>query len=130
MTEMNVTNLLDTAFVLLMAFMIVAPSIKYGIELELPQVKEAPTVEVERSMTVILKLEDGVPWLYLDGNRVSNDELKERLSKRLQIVPDLDVILQMDHRVTAQDIMTTIATIQSTGVDTVAFEVEPDRRGR
>jgi biopolymer transport protein ExbD len=34
---MNVTNLLDTAFTLLMAFMIVAPSIKHGIDLEMPQ---------------------------------------------------------------------------------------------
>ena len=41
-SDMNVTNLIDTSFILLITFMLVAPQLKHGIQLELPEVVAPP----------------------------------------------------------------------------------------
>ena len=38
LSEINLTNLVDTSFVLLIGFMLMAPTIKHGIKIEYPQV--------------------------------------------------------------------------------------------
>lgn len=68
MAQINVTSMLDITFVLLITFMIVAPALRYGIDLELPEVREAPVVE-NASKPVTVAVKPGVigPEIYVNG---------------------------------------------------------------
>ena len=79
MADLNVTNLLDTAFILLMAFMIVSPAIKHGLELELPTA-QGQNIDSTKTLTVVIMkraASSGPAPIYVDDRRVSLEELKE-----------------------------------------------------
>lgn len=135
-TEMNVTNLLDTAFVLLMAFMVVAPSVKHGIEIEVPVVVDAPAMESTRAVTIAIeKRGEGSAgeWinLVIDGKglRVTFEELRDRLIDRKRIFPTMDVIFEIDKGVTFETIAPAMNAVRAAGIEVMGFEVglyEPD----
>src|SRR5688500_6046227 len=67
--EINMTNLIDVAFVLLIIFMITAPILQGGIELELPQANAAP-LESGESVVVSITREGRI---YIGETEVSTD---------------------------------------------------------
>ena len=67
--EINMTNLIDVAFVLLIIFMITAPILQGGIELELPEADAAP---IESGESVVVSVtRDG--RIYIGETEVSSD---------------------------------------------------------
>lgn len=126
MTEMNVTNLLDTAFVLLMAFMIVAPSIKHGLKLDLPEAA-GTTLEPGKSFTVGIEPNaggEGEPKVIADGKRIEITELTPLLRERKQDTPDLDVTLEIDRSVTYDYVMKIISAVKAAGVEVIDLPTE------
>src|SRR5688572_14442019 len=70
--EINMTNLIDVAFVLLIIFMITAPIFQGGIELELPQADAAPVTSAETVVVSIAR--DG--RIYIGENEVNESEFR------------------------------------------------------
>ncbi len=135
-TEMNVTNLLDTAFTLLMAFMIVAPSIKHGIDLEIPTTHgEIIDKDETKTLTVVIKRGDGEgarDRIYVtdtgdeeNAREVSLDELARDLELTRMTYPDLDVFLEADRKVTYDTFAQTLGTIKSTGIENIGLVTDP-----
>jgi biopolymer transport protein TolR len=134
-TEMNVTNLLDTAFTLLMAFMIVAPSIKHGIDLEMPQTSgQIIDKDETKTITVIIESaeEGGEDRVYIEdpdegdkARRVSLEELSSDLERQKMTYPQLDVFLEVDRRVTYETFAKTLGTIKRSGIEDVGLVTEP-----
>jgi biopolymer transport protein ExbD len=128
MTDINVTNLLDTAFVLLMAFMIVAPAIKHGIELELPTVN-GQNIDSEKTATVVIQkppIEGSGGWIYLDDKRMTLEELTKELSVRKRIFPNLDVMLEADEGVTFGIVAETMGAVKDAGIADVGWLTQPN----
>lgn len=128
MTDINVTNLLDTAFVLLMAFMIVAPAIKHGIELELPTV-DGQSIDSEKTATVVIQkspLGDDTGWIFLDDKRMTLEELTSELAERKRIFPKLDVMLEADGGVKFEIVAQTMGAVHEAGIKDVGWITQPE----
>jgi biopolymer transport protein ExbD len=121
LAEINVVPLVDVMLVLLIIFMVTAPMIQRGIDVNLPVARRAATVEGERlfvTVPVTFKT-DGL--VYIGQERVRADGLSDRLRERLQTVADKQVYLQGDGAVQLQDLMTVIDRLKDAGVAQVAI---------
>ena len=121
LAEINVVPLVDVMLVLLIIFMVTAPMIQRGIDVNLPVSRRAATVEGERLfVTVPVGFKsDGV--LYIGQERVRAEGLASRLRERLQTATDKQVYLQGDGAVQLQDLMTVIDRLKEAGVVNVAI---------
>lgn len=129
MSEMNVTNLLDTAFVLLIAFMMVAPTIKHGIQIDLPVVK-AGSIEGDKKKTLTIVLQKkstdaGTDRIYIEDKRLTIPELTAEVQKQKKLYPEMDVVVEGDRAVTLETLLQVVATLQSIGIENVGFPTKP-----
>lgn len=131
LTEMNVTNLLDTAFILLMAFMIVAPTIKTGILIDLPIVEPSEQLDSPKPMTVTIekaKTAGGSDVITFDQRRVDFADLEKALVEKQKKLSDLDIIMEIDKGVNWNTVAEALGAVQSAGIDNVGFRTEPPKK--
>lgn len=128
----NLTSLLDVTFVLLLAFMIVAPTLKTGLPIDLPQVEESKPLTPRKSLTISLRKmdrEDQPVWIYLDNKRVTSAELRSELEKRYRIhAPDLDVLIETDRLVPCEALLKVFAVTKDVGIESVGVLTEPAKK--
>ena len=107
--------------VLLIIFMVTAPMIQRGIDVNLPVARRAATVEGERLFVTVPASyrTDGV--LYIGQERVTAGTLAGRLRERLQTATDKQVYLQSDGAVNVQELMKVIDQLKDAGVSQVAI---------
>ena len=79
-SEINVTPFVDVMMVLLIIFMVTAPMMDSGLDVDLPQAKQVDTLPSDSEHLVLTVREDGS--LYLDTSEVPLEELAERLVTR------------------------------------------------
>jgi len=123
--EINVTSLLDIVFVLLIAFMIVAPALKHGVELELPKVRNAQNYK-EKAKPVEVR----VVWrtggeehtaIMVDGKDVDADSLVDSVQAKLLASSDRPVTLEADKRVPWDVMADLISRLRSAGVENLGI---------
>lgn len=131
-SELNITNLLDTAFILLITFMLVAPQLDHGITVDLPKVKEAPalTPEPERTMVVHIRRPDAADgrteeWIYLDGEQVTLEQLEERVRAARAARPELAIVVQGDLGAGWGVGVEVLGAIKRAGVSNIGIGAEP-----
>ncbi|MDX1971148.1 MAG: biopolymer transporter ExbD [Candidatus Sumerlaeia bacterium] len=81
-TEPNMTSMLDIMFVLLLTFMVVAPAINKGVELELPKVRAAETMKNAKPISLSVALSEGTPKVFLDQQPTDMADLVEALKAK------------------------------------------------
>jgi biopolymer transport protein TolR len=121
LAEINVVPLVDVMLVLLIIFMVTAPMIQRGIDVNLPVARRAATVEGERLFVTVPSTykNDGV--IFIGQERVTGSSLAARLRERLQAVTDKQVYLQSDGAVNVQELMKVIDQLKDAGVSQVAI---------
>ena len=77
-SEINVTPFVDVMMVLLIIFMVTAPMMDSGLDVDLPQAKQVDTLPTDSDHLVLTVREDGT--LFLDTYEVQLEELEERLA--------------------------------------------------
>lgn len=131
-TEINLTSMLDVAFVLLIAFMIVAPSLKYGYNITLPTDTNPPAMDqpqnTEEKKPVVLSLprpESGGEQRYmLNEDQVTLQQLEERLGELRSKNADLTVEFQADKSVPYEMVLRAIGAARRAGVERLGLPVE------
>jgi biopolymer transport protein TolR len=121
LAEINVVPLVDVMLVLLIIFMVTAPMIQRGIDVNLPVARRAATVEGERLFVTVPTTYHTDGLVYIGQERVSAGALAGRLKERLQSVTDKQVYLQGDGAVQLQDLMKVIDQLKDAGVSQVAI---------
>ena len=121
LAEINVVPLVDVMLVLLIIFMVTAPMIQRGIDVNLPVARRAATVEGERLFVTVPTTYHADGLVYIGQERVSAGALAGRLKERLQSVTDKQVYLQGDGSVQLQDLMKVIDQLKDAGVSQVAI---------
>src|SRR5271154_5579721 len=92
-SQINVTPLVDVMLVLLIIFMVTAPIIQQGVEVNLPKVKAASLEGKEQPFIVsITKSRE----LYLNDTRMSPAELTEKMTAIAEERPDREVFIRAD----------------------------------
>ena len=132
MSEINVTPLVDVMLVLLVIFMITAPAMKEGFQVELPQATSTQSVMVQ-DVRLITVTADGAVLHHLAA---SPEEKYERLA---QLVDDLKsykaecerggtaatVVINGDRKTPYERIIQVWNAVRTAGIPSVAFQVEP-----
>lgn len=126
MAEMNVTNLLDTAFTLLVAFMIVAPSIKHGLELDLPAVA-GENIDSKKTVTVVIvPFEGGGDRIYVDDLVRSEVELTDLLLEYKSKFEEMDVVMEVDKEAAYDTFARALGAVKKAGIENVGLLTEPE----
>jgi biopolymer transport protein ExbD len=91
--DINVTPMLDLAYVLLVIFIIMTTASVQGIKVNLPKASDAPALAKPKTKAVTIR-DDG--QIFLDAYPVTMDELESRLRALKAADPDLPVIVKGD----------------------------------
>ena len=119
-SEINVTSLVDVTMVLLIIFMITAPLLRSGIEVNLPKAK-AEALKRDTGITISLTREGS---LYLDGEPVADVEFEARLLQRYQVSGQPTVLLQADREIPYGNVIRVIDRVKQVGITNLGLIVE------
>ncbi|MHB9292045.1 biopolymer transport protein ExbD [Hollandina sp. SP2] len=119
-TEIHVTSLIDVIFMLVIFFMIGSTFEKPALAVSLPA---ASSGEVTRRSMYTVSL-DAEGLLYLEGERIEEDSLKQRLEAYSQDEPDFSVALDCDGRLAFQRVTEIMDVLTIAGVRNVAIRHE------
>lgn len=123
-SEMNVVPYIDVMLVLLVIFMVTAPMLSQGVKVELPKaVTDNLTLRNKEPLIISIR-QDGSYWLKQgnrDDQRVSREDLKDRLKEAMNATPDAPVLVNGDSRVNYGTVITLMANLQKAGVPNVGL---------
>lgn len=122
MSEINVTPLVDVMLVLLIIFMVTAPMLKQGIDIELPKAK-GKQLKSEERINVIIKRKGTI---YLNNRKVTLNELVRKLKAISKLNPN--VYLKADRHVPYGEVVKVMAEIKDAGIEKVGLITEPVSR--
>lgn len=125
MAEMNVTSLVDVTLVLLIIFMLTAPFIQGGIDVDLPQAKTPATAAIEGPVISL----DNQRRIFIDEDQVPLARLAEVLRELRPPGSESPVYLRSDEDVPYGFVVRVMGEIKDGGVDDLSLVVEPETRG-
>src|SRR3954471_24612638 len=88
LAEINVTPLVDVMLVLLIVFMISAPLMQQGIQVDLPKANAPTLSEIPDQLILVV---DKAKAVTMNGNRVAEGSLRSRLSAIAKAKPEIQV---------------------------------------
>ncbi|MCG7598497.1 protein TolR [Halomonas sp. McH1-25] len=128
MGEINVVPFIDVMLVLLVIFMITAPMLTQGVQVDLPQVSSEPIEDMEDREPIVVSVDkEGQYFISLgeEDTPVSLEEVSDKIIIILQRRPDTPVLVRGDRNVPYGQIVTLMSTLQVAGVPNVGLISEP-----
>ena len=122
LAQINVTPLVDVMLVLLVIFMVTAPIIQQGVQVNLPQAK-ASAIAGSEELLVVTVAKNGK--IYLNDNAMSLEELGQKLRAIRKLQTDKQVYLRADQDVKYGLVMKTIAEIKQAGIERLGMVSRP-----
>lgn len=122
--EINVTSLVDVAFTLLIIFMITAPILQGGIEIDVP---DAPSGPISASDPLVVSIDQG-GQIYVDDDPVTLDEFEAAIGLLLEQRESPEVFVQADANLSYSLVLRVVGRITEAGAESVSLLAEPERR--
>ncbi len=128
MAEINVVPYIDVTLVLLIIFMITAPLLQTGVDVDLPKA-QSKTISQEKTPPLVVSV-DASGQFYLDvGNRQDEPVLGEELTIKVMAVlrhkPDTAVLIRGDQSVDYGKVVAVMAALKQAGVPSVGLMTSP-----
>lgn len=121
LSEINVTPLVDVMLVLLIVFMISAPLMQQGIQVDLPKAN-APTLnEIPDQLVLVV---DKAKRVLINGNAVASGSLRNRLVAMSKAKPEIQVFIQADQNIPYGFIAQVMAEVKQAGITRVGLVTE------
>jgi biopolymer transport protein ExbD len=125
LSEINITPLLDLAFVLLIIFVITTPLLEQGLSLNLSKGgKPDRQIDKEDVRTVEISPRGD---LTLNSRRMSLDQIEAQLRKDFQFNPDLVVYIRADETGRNKDLYAVIERCQRNGITRYSLRTRPSK---
>lgn len=122
-SDINITPLVDVMLVLLIVFMITAPMMIQGVDVNLPRATTAPLKPPEEMLTVRVT-KDGTVWI--DKRKTPLDELAPVMAKVLEARTIKDVLLTADRELPYETVMRVISRLKKAGVNRIGMVTQPE----
>ena len=123
LAEINVTPFVDVMLVLLIIFMVTAPMLTQGVEVDLPETRAVETLPEDSDTVVLHVLKDGT--IKLDNYEVKVEELGNYL-KRMEFEKGKLLYLQADKDVAYGVVVKVMAEVRAAGVQKLGVVAEPE----
>ena len=122
MADVNVTSLVDVMLVLLIIFMITAPIMQGGVDVELPRAEARPLSPKEGMVVTVNR--DG--RIFVDQTPVTYRDFRVTFRSLVATRKPTGVYLQADDRVPYGDVVRVLAVVRGAGVSNVGLVTEPE----
>jgi biopolymer transport protein TolR len=132
MSEINVVPYIDVMLVLLIIFMITAPLLTQGVEVELPKTSSEP-LPADQKQPIVLTVDAAGNYFLNIGEApdkvINAATLREVVGKITQSKPDVTVFVRGDERADYGFVVSAMSVLQNAGVNKVSLVTELDSGG-
>ena len=125
MSQINVTPFVDVMLVLLIIFMVTAPMMQQGVQVNLPKADTKALTPQE--VTVVVSIEKNGK-LFINTTETPATELRSRLSGMFATRAKKEVFLKADQDVPYGEVVKAMAEIKGAGIERLGMVTEPAQR--
>ncbi|HOI15016.1 MAG TPA: protein TolR [Geobacteraceae bacterium] len=122
MSQINVTPLVDVMLVLLVIFMVTAPMMQQGVQVNLPKT-QAKSLTADQD-TVVVSV-DAAGRVFINSTETSHADLTSRLTSLFETREKKEVYLKADKDVPYGEVVKTMAEIKGAGIERLGMMTEP-----
>ena len=122
LSEINVTPLVDVMLVLLIVFMISAPLMQQGIQVDLPKANAPALSEAPEQLVLTINRSQQI---ILAEHVIKKGTLFERLEAIAIAKPKIEVVIQADHTISYGTVAQVMAEVKRAGISRVGLLTEP-----
>mgnify|MGYP002885280205 CR=1 FL=1 len=121
MSDINVTPFVDVMLVLLVIFMVTAPLLTSGVQVDLPKAQTSVITETDEPLSVSV---DSIGRIFLQDTETPLNKLSARLIAVTGANPDIRIFVRGDKTIDYGRVMQVMGTINSAGFSKVALITE------
>jgi biopolymer transport protein TolR len=129
MGDINVVPYIDVMLVLLVIFMVTAPLLTQGIEVELPKANSEPIDEVPNHPPLVVSVDaEGNLYINVGENEdepASGKEIVARVGAVLRNRPDTPILVKADRSVPYGNVVGAMVLLQQGGAQSIGFVTDP-----
>ena len=122
LSEINVTPLVDVMLVLLIIFMVTAPMLQMGIDVNLPRVK-AKSINVSEEKLVLTI--NGKQEIYINEFKTTLPDLSAKLESIFKSRTDRELFMRADKEVPYGYVVQVMSEVRKAGIDKLGMITEP-----
>jgi len=122
LSEINVTPLVDVMLALLIIFMVTAPMIQQGVEVDLPNTE---TVEISSDDGKSIVSIDKEGKIFLGETEIAINNLEEKIKFNAKIQKEKQVYLYADQSLKYEIVVRVMAVLKKAGVENMGMVTEP-----
>lgn len=123
MSEINVTPLVDVMLVLLIIFMVTAPMMKQGLNVNLPETKGTGTKSTKEDPLVVTIKQNNT--IFIGKTQIAVDLLSDKIKSLVSTNEDKQIYLEADKKVTYDLVAKVMGEIQNAGVYRISLVTVP-----
>lgn len=121
LSEINITPFVDVVLVLLVMFMVTAPILQSGIEVNVPKTKTVKEITEERLVITI----DKDQRVFLGNDPVNINEIPGRLHEKIRDPQGQSIFIRSDENVPFGAFATVMDAVKQTGITNVSIVTQP-----
>jgi len=127
MSEINVTPFVDVMLVLLVIFMVTAPMMQEGVDVNLPQAQGKALPSKEKRMTISIT---STKEIYLNDRKIELADLENKIRTVFQNRTDRQLFLKADEIVPYGFVVRTMSAVRNAGIDQLGMVTVPLEKGK
>ena len=121
LADINVTPLVDVVLVLLVIFMVTAPILQSGIDVEVPKTKTVKEITEERIVITI----DSKQRVFLGNDPININEIGAKLREKIRDPQGQAIFLRSDENVPFGAFATVMDAVKQAGITNVSIVTQP-----
>ena len=125
--DINVTPMVDVMLVLLIIFMVTAPMMTQGLDVNLPETTAKPIRQDEKPVVISIDKKGSISLDNIKGDR---NLLQQELAKLAKISTDKTILLKADQQVPYGVVVQVMADVKEAGFDKLGMITKPSEKKR